>query len=195
MTESVKNINMIDAVKLFFKNYFNFTGRASRSEYWWFILSYFIVSIVIGTIEFIFTFATVFADIYNDPYSTPNALKYWYLMPSYLFTYAMMIGLLSLAARRLQDRGHTGWWQLANIIPGILFLIPYLSIFDSIVTGGSFNPGAAIAATIFGIIGFGTGVTMIVFLCLPPQEDENKWGRNPLLPDTRMTDQISDELL
>ena len=23
---------------------------------------------------------------------------------------------------------------------------------------------------------------MIVFLCLPPKEDENKWGRNPLLP-------------
>ena len=194
MTESVKNINMIDAVKLFFKNYFNFTGRASRSEYWWFILAFAIVYIVISTIETVFIFATLLDDIYDDPYSysTSDILKDSFLMPSSLFYLAMMIGLLSLAARRLQDRGHSGWWQLANIIPGILFLIPYFAILDSIITGGSFVPGQAIAATIFGIISFGTGVTMIVFLCLPPKEDENKWGRNPLLSDNRFTDQIPD---
>ena len=194
MENSTKSVNMIDAVKLFFKNYFNFTGRASRSEYWWFILAFAIVYIVISTIESIFILATLFDDIYNDPYSysASDAFKDSFLMPSFLFYLAMMIGLLSLVARRLQDRGHTGWWQLANIIPGILFLIPYISILDSIITGGSFNPGAAIAATIFGIISFGTGVTMIVFLCLPPKEDENKWGRNPLLPETSLTDQIPD---
>ena len=194
MENSTKSINMIDAVKLFFKNYFNFTGRASRSEYWWFILAFAIVYIVISTIETVFIFATLLDDIYDDPYSysTSDILKDSFLMPSSLFYLAMMIGLLSLAARRLQDRGHSGWWQLANIIPGILFLIPYFAILDSIITGGSFVPGQAIAATIFGIISFGTGVTMIVFLCFPPKEDENKWGRNPLLPETTLTDQITD---
>ena len=44
MTNTVKKINMLDAVKLFFKNYFNFTGRASRSEYWWFYSSIFYYS-------------------------------------------------------------------------------------------------------------------------------------------------------
>ena len=196
MTNTVKKINMLDAVKLFFKNYFNFKGRASRSEYWWFILAFAIVYIVISTIESVFIFATIFDDIYNDPYSysysASDAFKDTFLMPSFLFYLAMMIGLLSLVSRRLQDRGHTGWWQLANIIPGILFFIPYLAILDSIITGDSFNPGAAIAATIFGIISFGTGVTLIVFLCLPPKEDENKWGRNPLLPETSLIDQTPD---
>ena len=159
-----------------------------------FILAFAIVYIVISTIETVFIFATLLDDIYDDPYSysTSDILKDSFLMPSSLFYLAMMIGLLSLAARRLQDRGHSGWWQLANIIPGILFLIPYFAILDSIITGGSFVPGQAIAATIFGIISFGTGVTMIVFLCLPPKEDENKWGRNPLLSDNRLTDQIPD---
>ena len=185
---------MIDAVKLFFKNYFNFTGRASRSEYWWFILAFAIVYIVISTIESVFIFAAIFDDILNDPYSysTSDAIKDSFLMPSFLFYLAMMIGLLSLAARRLQDRGHSGWWQLANIIPGILFLIPYFNFLFSIMDGGPINTGAGITASIFGIIGFGTGVTMIVFLCLPPKEDVNKWGRNPLLPETSSTDQIPD---
>jgi len=185
MTESVKNINMLDAVKLFFKNYFNFKGRASRSEYWWFILAFAIVYIVISTIETFFMFATLFDDIYNDPYSysysTSDAIKDTFLMPSFLFYLAMMIGLLSLNARRLQDRGHTGWWQLAIIIPNIVSLILYFNSLASILDGSSINIGALIAAIIFGIISFGTWVTMIVFLCLPPKEDENKWGRNPLL--------------
>ena len=187
---------MIDAVKLFFKNYFNFTGRASRSEYWWFILAFAIVYIVISTIESVFIFAAIFDDILNDPYSysTSDAIKDSFLMPSFLFYLAMMIGLLSLAARRLQDRGHSGWWQLANIIPGILFLIPYFVFLFSIMDG-PINTGAGIAASIFGIIAFGTGVTMIVFLCLPPKEDENKWGRNPLLPDTGLNDRMSDQSL
>ena len=80
---------------------------------------------------------------------------------------------------------------MANIIPGILFLIPYFVFLFSIMDG-PINTGAGIAASIFGIIAFGTGVTMIVFLCLPPKEDVNKWGRNPLLPETSSTDQIPD---
>ena len=76
---------MIDAVKLFFKNYFNFTGRASRSEYWWFILAFAIVYIVISTIESVFIFAAIFDDILNDPYSysTSDAIKDSFLMPSF----------------------------------------------------------------------------------------------------------------
>jgi len=191
---STKSINMIDAVKLFFKNYFNFTGRASRSEYWWFILAFAIVYLVISTIESVFIFSAIFDDILNDPYSysASDAIKDSFLMPSFLFCIAMTIGMFSLVARRLQDRGHSGWWQLANVIPQILFLIPYFDFLFSIMDGGPINTGAGIAASIFGIIAFGTGVTMIVFLCLPPKDDENKWGRNPLLPETSLTDQIPD---
>ena len=185
---------MIDAVKLFFKNYFNFTGRASRSEYWWFILAFAIVYLVISTIESVFIFSAIFDDILNDPYSysASDAFKDSFLMPSFLFYLAMSIGLLSLVARRLQDRGHTGWWQLANIIPNILSLILYFNFLASILDGSSMNTGALIAAIIFGIISFGAWITLIVFLCLPPKEDENKWGRNPLLPETSSTDQIPD---
>ena len=104
MTNTVKKINMIDAVKLYFKNYFNFTGRASRSEFWWAYLAYVIVVAVIMTAEGL---------AMGIDYAVEGGVA------SNLFTLATFIGWLSLTARRLQDRGHTGWWQLAYLIPVI----------------------------------------------------------------------------
>ena len=183
MENSNKSINMIDAVKLFFINYFNFTGRASRSEYWWFMLAYFIVLFVLAFIEgFI-----VGLIAYNDPYGALNIYRFWYLMPSNILVFVLFIGLLSLNARRLQDRGHSGWWQLANYVPILIFYIIIIAFIFA-----PENVGLIIGAILFGLIAFGTAVTFIVFLCLPPLEDENKWGRNPLLPDSTLTDQIPD---
>ena len=104
---------MLNAIRLFFKNYFNFTGRSSRSEYWWFLLAYLIITVVIAILE---------ALIIGIDYAGSGVV-------SNLFNLVTLIGWLSLTARRLQDRGHTGWWQFAYLIPiipliyfGILFL-------------------------------------------------------------------------
>ena len=53
MTNLAKNINMIGAVMLFLENYLNFTGRASRGEFWWFYLAYIIASIVCMVLDII----------------------------------------------------------------------------------------------------------------------------------------------
>ena len=176
MTNTVKKINMIDAVKLYFKNYFNFTGRASRSEYWWAYLAYAIVVVVIMTAEGL---------AMGIDYAAEGGVA------SSLFTYATLIGWLSLNARRLQDRGHTGWWQLAYLIP-ILPMVVFALLYA--VTQ---NESHLFALGLVVLLWFGIFITFIVFLCLPPKEDENKWGRNPLLPETSLpetslTDQIPD---
>tara|TARA_B100000963_G_scaffold284496_1_gene253291 strand:+ start:1604 stop:2053 length:450 start_codon:yes stop_codon:yes gene_type:complete len=46
MADEKQNINMVMAVKLFFVNYFNFSGRASRAEFWWVYLALTIIGIV-----------------------------------------------------------------------------------------------------------------------------------------------------
>ena len=170
MTSAVKKINMLDAVKLFFKNYFNFRGRASRSEFWWFALAYFIVAIIIGTLE----------GLVQGIYYAGSGIA------SNLLSLALMIGQLSLNARRLQDRGHSGWWQLAPLVP----IIPL--IYFSILLIATESPANAIAAGLTALLFIGTYITLIVMWCLPPKEDENKWGRNPLLIDSALTDQITD---
>ena len=174
MTNTVKKINMLDAVKLFFKNYFNFTGRASRSEYWWAYLAFFIIYIVIMTAEGL---------AMGMDYAGEG-------VASSLFSLATFIGWLSLTARRLQDRGHSGWWQLAYLIP----IIPM--VFFAVSSAITEDVSQVIALGLVVLLWIGIFITFIVFLCLPPKEDENKWGRNPLLPDTASADhQINQDLI
>ena len=150
---------MLNAIRLFFKNYFNFTGRSSRSGYWWFLLAYLIITVVIAILE---------ALIIGIDYAGSGVV-------SNLFNLVTLIGWLSLTARRLQDRGHTGWWQFAYLIP----IIPL--IYFGILFLFTENPAHAISAGLVVLLEIVILITLIIILCLPPKEDENKWGRNPLL--------------
>ena len=123
-------MNMKEAVVSVLTNWNNFSGRACRSEFWYFILATFLVSIIISIIEI----ATGMVDIESSEMG----------ILSWIFTLLLFVPSLSVTARRLQDRGWSGWWQL-------LYL------------------------TIVGIL------IIIVLNILPAKEDENKWGRNPLL--------------
>ena len=92
-----------EAVKLLFKNYANFTGRASRSEYWWGFLFLFVVGIV-GCI------LTVTVPPLGG-----------------LFTLGFLLPNLSLNIRRLHDIGKAWYWLLMGLIPfaGFIILIVY----------------------------------------------------------------------
>ena len=46
MTNEKQKIDPVNAVRLLFVNYFNFSGRASRSEFWWVYLALTIIGIV-----------------------------------------------------------------------------------------------------------------------------------------------------
>ena len=123
-------MNMKEAVVSVLTNWKNFSGRACRSEFWYFVLATTLVSIIISIIEI----ATGMVDIQTAEMG----------ILSIIFTLLLFVPSLSVTARRLQDRGWSGWWQL-------LYL------------------------TIVGIL------VIIVLNILPAKEDENNWGRNPLL--------------
>lgn len=85
------------------ENYCNFSGRASRSEFWWFQLFYFIVIIAASTISNI-----VFGN---------EAL-------SYVVNLVFLLPGLGLAVRRLHDIRKSGWL----ILPYFVFCIGSRSI-------------------------------------------------------------------
>ena len=123
-------MKMKEAIISVLTNWNNFSGRACRSEYWYFSLAAVLVQLIISIIEI----ATDMVDIE----STEMGIL------SIIFTLLILVPSISVTSRRLQDRGLSGWWQLL-----------YLTII---------------------------GIPVIVVLnMLPAKEDENNWGRNPLL--------------
>jgi len=132
-------MNMKEAVVSVLTNWNNFSGRACRSEFWYFSLAAFLFSFLFSTIISLIEIATGIVDIESGPEMGIVSIIFSLLLSLLLF-----VPSLSVTARRLQDRGWSGWWQL-------LYL------------------------TIVGVL------VIIVLNILPAKEDENKWGRNPLL--------------
>ena len=165
-SNETKKIDMTQAVILFFKNYFNFSGRASRGEFWWAYLAFFIASIVLAIID-VAIGSRVF-EATNSEFLLNNGIF------SNILSLVTLIGWVSLTSRRLQDNGHTGWWQLAyfSILPaGILWIMFF--VFDE-------NSFLLVLSIIFSIASVALYILILVWLIMPPTEDENKWGLNPL---------------
>lgn len=95
-------MTFVESIKTCFSKYAEFNGRASRSEYWWFMLF-----IVLGSVATSFINETLYL----------------------LFTLGTLLPSIAAAARRLHDTGRTGWLQLIVLIPliGWLILIYFLA--------------------------------------------------------------------
>ena len=132
-----------------FTNWNNFSGRACRSEFWYFCLALFIAGSLITFFETI-----LYASIEDFPtiltYSMEFRDKEWQSVQNpigpltLVFNAIILFPYISVTSRRLQDRGISGWWQLSYL-------------------------------TFIGVF------VIFILLMLPSKEDENKWGKNPLL--------------
>ncbi|HQR59857.1 MAG TPA: DUF805 domain-containing protein [Methylophilaceae bacterium] len=89
-------MNFGDAIKTCFSKYADFSGRAKRPEFWWFVLFLFLVSLVLGLVS--------------------NTV-------SLLFSLGTLIPSLAVGARRLHDTNRSGWWQLIGLIPVIGWIV------------------------------------------------------------------------
>lgn len=77
------------------ENYCNFSGRASRSEFWWFKLFLLIVRFIASGLSY--------AIIGN-------------YMLSYIIILILFLPDLGLSVRRLHDTGKSGWLVLLNLV-------------------------------------------------------------------------------
>ena len=100
------------SVSYCFQNYANFQGRARRSELWWFYLFALIVSLVIQA-----PIAAIFGQ---------NTL-YWIV--SLILPIVLITPQLAVGARRLHDKGRSGWLQLLYFVPcvGVILLIVFFA--------------------------------------------------------------------
>ncbi|MEO3773538.1 DUF805 domain-containing protein [Micromonospora sp. B9E7] len=114
------------AIKSVFNQYVGFSGRARRSEYWWFALFTLLVSIVAAILD--------------------SALGLTFEGSSTGFigliaSLALLLPGLAVAVRRLHDTDRTGWWLLIGLVPlvGAIVLIVFF-VMDSTPGPNRFGP-------------------------------------------------------
>jgi uncharacterized membrane protein YhaH (DUF805 family) len=90
-------MNLDEAVKTCWAKYATFSGRASRSEYWFIILFFWLLMFVTAIIDVV-----VFPD-------------HKYMVINLTANLLIVIPSISVAARRLHDVNRSGWWQLLYI--------------------------------------------------------------------------------
>lgn len=146
-----------EAIKVCFQKYITFSGRASRSEYWWFVLFTSLGGLV----------GTMLEGAMGSDGRVLNGL----------FTLATFLPSLSVQVRRLHDINRSGWW-----VGGFyLALIPAAALFGFLaaaVESGSGN-GSALPALLLAAAGIGMLayiITMIVFLVKRGDGGPNRFG-------------------
>lgn len=100
-----------DAVRSCLSNYANFSGRARRSEYWWFLV---FCAIVSGVAMIIDNVAGL---------TLQGSTAGWV---SVIATIALFLPQLSVMVRRMHDTDRSGWWVLLNglcFIGSVIFFV------------------------------------------------------------------------
>jgi uncharacterized membrane protein YhaH (DUF805 family) len=108
------------AVKRAFRKYGTFSGRASRSEYWWFALFTFLAFLALAIPAGALGNATS-----TDGGRTPGPAGVPFLVLLTIFYFGILVPTLAVTVRRLHDAGYSGWLVLLNLVPvgGLVVLI------------------------------------------------------------------------
>jgi len=145
----------IDWAKRPITKYTDFSGRASRPEYWWYTLAVVIAAIVVSIVENI-----VGLDQMVGPYGPLSLI--------------LMLGLLlpglAVTVRRLHDTNRSGWWLLIVIVPYCIVGIVSVMAMRS---GSMGTLGTAGLLSIVALIG---AIVLLIFMVLPGTPGDNSYG-------------------
>ena len=86
---------MAQAVQAVLSKYATFSGRARRSEYWWFALAYLVAVVVTSFVD-----AAIGTQVVTS-----------------LLALALFLPSLAVTVRRLHDTNRSGWWILICVVP------------------------------------------------------------------------------
>lgn len=95
-------VSCIGGVRAALSRYATFSGRARRSEYWWFQLFYVLAYLASGAVD-----ARLGA--------TGAVIA--------LVALGLFLPALAVSVRRLHDVGRSGWWVLISPIPFVGFVV------------------------------------------------------------------------
>ena len=169
-----------EAISRGFTNYFTFSGRASRPEYWWWVLFTALVAII--PLSILATFIPSLALASRRLHDIGKS-GWWQILPLgglilgfLLFGGSWQIALLALvplalASKRLHDIGKSGWWLILPL--GGLILGLFLR------SEAAFWLMGPMALLVSLVLFLGSIVLLIVWLAKKGDEGPNKYGPDP----------------
>lgn len=105
--------------------YATFSGRASRSEFWWFQSPWLVICAGL-----LFSLVIMVPSINRHGHLTGEAVTFYpffvaFYLASAVYLIAAIIPSLAVTLRRMHDSGRSGWWVLIVLVPfgGLILLI------------------------------------------------------------------------
>jgi uncharacterized membrane protein YhaH (DUF805 family) len=127
-------MNLVEAITICFKKYATFSGRASRTEFWWFhftFLTDFALFISVAYLRTAGEFPEFFENVNVDSSFLPILQGLEFVL--FVSLLAFIVPSISSGVRRMHDGNHSGWWLFVPIV-NLVFLA-------SKATDGSNNYG------------------------------------------------------
>lgn len=114
------------------KKYAEFSGRARRSEYWYFTLFNIIASILLAIVDAVF-----------GTFSAEAGMG----VLGGIYTLAVLIPSIAVSVRRLHDTGRSGWWILLAVLPIANLVLLVFMVLDSNPGENRFGPNPKAVAS------------------------------------------------
>ncbi|MEL6947726.1 MAG: DUF805 domain-containing protein [Pseudomonadota bacterium] len=138
------------------RKYFQFSGRASRKEFWMFTLIFMIGSILLSIVDAMVLGA-----------ADGNGIL------SGLWSLAHFIPSISVAVRRLHDINRTGWWILSILVPALA-----VGAASGLMAAGLL-PGSVVIIGIASVALIAVVILMLYFYCKRGDQGPNTYGADP----------------
>lgn len=166
-----------ESVKICLRKWRDRSGRAARSEFWWFWLFTLLISFVVGFVEGQFGLATWGSNPEHPFYGMSEGPLSFALM--WLFLPPMV----SVVVRRLHDRDASGWWAL---VPYSSYAaLPFLGNFlrEVEATTGIGRPSDALIGWFVGFAIWSVAALIFtIVMMLRGTQGGNRFGPDPLQP-------------
>ena len=153
-------MNPFQAIKSLFSKAFLFSGRASRSEYWY------------GMMFLGVCFKKLINNFFGKIILLININQIMNVFPYALFCAFIMTAEASLRARRLHDLNCSGWWQI----------IWYTSIYSTIFFSELIKYKSSAMVGLIFTSGLLCILTFLFFFLRRGTVGPNKYGPDPLAP-------------
>jgi len=161
-------LGLLEAVKCALKKLFVFSGRSRRSEFWWFILVFFVFKFIVNQL-----------------------VQLWSIKADSVIECILMLIPLALTVRRLHDTNKGGWWVYLSYVLGcvVQLMAVFTPVYDIILRmSKTSNPDKIVkyvqdplfqSYTAISVLWVIVCLVVIVFCCLDSNEQANKYGESP----------------